>query len=79
MTKKQCPLGEDCDLTIAWMKGAEDARDRAKARIEALEEKLEMAVFLLTEAMVSLREGKIKQRRNRADMIDQVLGKWRNE
>jgi len=79
MTKKSCPLGEDCDLTLAWMMGADDARDRAKARIEALEEKLEMAVFLLTEAMVSLREGKIKQRRNRADMIDQVLGKWRNE
>ena len=79
MTKKQCPLGEDCDLTIAWMSGAEDARDRAKARIAALEAKLEMAVFLLTEAMVSLREGKIKQRRNRADIINQVLEKWRNE
>ena len=43
MTKKSCPLGEDCDLTIAWMKGAEDARDRAKARIEALEAKLAKA------------------------------------
>jgi hypothetical protein len=40
MTKKHCPLGEDCDLTIAWMMGAEDARDRAKARIAALEAKL---------------------------------------
>ncbi len=37
MTKKHCPLGEDCDLTIAWMKGAEDARDKSKARIEVLE------------------------------------------
>jgi hypothetical protein len=44
MTKNQCPLGEDCDLTLAWMKGAEDARDRAKARIEALEAKLAKAV-----------------------------------
>jgi hypothetical protein len=43
MTKKQCPLGEDCDLTIAWMKGAEDARDRARLRIEALTEQLEAA------------------------------------
>ena len=43
MAKKQCPLGEDCDLTIAWMKGAEDARDKAKARIEALTEQLEAA------------------------------------
>jgi hypothetical protein len=30
MTKKSCPLGEDCDLTIAWMKKAEDARDKIK-------------------------------------------------
>jgi hypothetical protein len=47
MTKKQCPLGEDCDLTIAWMSGAEDARDRAKARIAALEAKLAKAVQAL--------------------------------
>ena len=40
MTKKQCPLGEDCDLTIAWMAGAAEARDRAKARIAALEDQL---------------------------------------
>jgi uncharacterized protein YceH (UPF0502 family) len=37
VSKKSCPLGEDCDLTIAWMKGAEHARDKAKARIEELE------------------------------------------
>ena len=43
MTKKGCPLGEDCDLTTAWMKGAEDARDKVKARIEALTEQLEAA------------------------------------
>ena len=79
MTKKQCPLGEDCDLTIAWMKGAEDARDRAKARIAALEDRLNTAVYLLTESMVQLREGKIKTRRNRADIIGQVLEEWRSK
>ena len=79
MTKKSCPLGEDCDITIAWMKGAEDARDRAKVRIEALEDRIEMAAFLLTDAMVQLREGKIKTRRNRADIIDQVLEEWRSK
>ncbi len=47
MTTRDCPLGEDCDLTIAWMKGAEDARDRAKARIAALEAKLAKAVEVL--------------------------------
>ena len=51
MTKKSCPLGEDCDLTIAWMKGAEDARDKTKARIEALETKLAKAVEAMQEAI----------------------------
>jgi hypothetical protein len=54
MTKKRCPLGEDCDLTIAWMKGAEDVRDRAKVRIEALEDKLAKAVEALNEAWFML-------------------------
>jgi hypothetical protein len=78
VSKRGCPLGEDCDLTIAWMKGAEDARDKTKARIEALEDKLNTAVYLLTEAIVQLREGKIKTRRNRADIIGQALDEWRN-
>ena len=42
MTKKNCPLGEDCDLTLAWMMGAEDARDKTKARIAALEAELHL-------------------------------------
>ena len=75
MTKKDCPLGEDCDLTIAWMAGAEKAKDR----IAALEDRIEMAAYLLTDAMVQLREGKIKTRRNRADIIGQVLKEWRTE
>jgi PIN domain nuclease of toxin-antitoxin system len=79
VSKRGCPLGEDCDLTIAWMKGAEDARDKAKALIEALEDRLNTAAYLLTESMVQLREGKIKTRRNRADIIEQVLKEWRNE
>jgi len=78
MTKKTCPLGEDCDITLAWMMGADDARDKAKARVEVLEDKLNTAVYLLTEAIMQLREGKIKTRRNRADIIGQVLEKWRN-
>ncbi len=43
MTKKSCPLGEDCDLTLAWMMGAEDARDKTKAQIAVLTEQLESA------------------------------------
>ena len=41
---RTCPLGEDCDLTVAWMAGRESAKDEAKARIEALEAKLAAAV-----------------------------------
>ena len=44
MTDRTCPLGEDCDLTVAWMAGREDVRKHtrrrlaeAAARIEALE------------------------------------------
>ncbi len=47
MTKKQCPLGEDCDLTLAWMMGAEDARDKAMVRIAALEDKLAKAEVIV--------------------------------
>ena len=43
MSKKNCPLGEDCDLTLAWMMGATEARDKAKARIAVLTEQLESA------------------------------------
>jgi hypothetical protein len=51
MTKKQCPLGEDCDLTIAWMKGAEDARKESRTRIAALEAALEEMRELFFECM----------------------------
>jgi hypothetical protein len=37
MTKRQCPLGEDCDLTTAWMLGCQSAKAEAAARIEELE------------------------------------------
>ncbi len=43
MTKKQCPLGENCDLTTAWMAGAAKAQDLIKAQaaeIERLKAKL---------------------------------------
>lgn len=34
---KQCPLGEDCDLTIAWMLGRESAKDEIAALKAELE------------------------------------------
>jgi hypothetical protein len=42
---------------------------QAADRIEALTDKLAQAMWLLTEAAVQLEEGKIKTRRNRAEMI----------
>lgn len=39
----KCPLGDDCDLTVAYMAGMEKARDR----IEALEAALAQGVDLI--------------------------------
>ena len=40
---RTCPLGEDCDLTVAWMAGRESAKDEYKARTEKLDAKLDAA------------------------------------
>jgi len=41
MTKKQCPMCEEIldvtNLTVSYLAGVEDARDKAKARIAELE------------------------------------------
>ena len=37
MTKKQCPLGEACDLTTAWMAGAAKAKDQIEAQAAEIE------------------------------------------
>ncbi len=37
MTKKQCPLGEACDLTTAWMAGAAKAQDQIKSQAAEIE------------------------------------------
>ena len=43
MSDRICPLGEDCELTVAWMAGREEARDQFRARIEQLETQLGLA------------------------------------
>ena len=84
MTKKQCPLGEACDLTTAWMAGRQLAIDRYReetnpiieakdAEIERLRGDLAKAEWLLVDASVQLEEGQIKTRRNRASLIQQFL------
>ncbi len=84
MTKKKCPLGEACDLTIAWMAGRQHAIDRYReeanpiieakdAEIERLRGDLKKAEWLLVDASVQLAEGRIKTRRNRALLIRQFL------
>jgi len=37
MSDMKCPLGEDCDLTLAWMMGAERAKDTIKAQAAEIE------------------------------------------
>ena len=56
MTKKQCPLGENCDLTTAWMAGAAKAQDQIKAQaaeIERLRAKLAKAVGVIDWALIA--------------------------
>ena len=48
-------------------------------RIGELEAKLATAEWLLVEASVQLRDGKMKTRRNRADLIDQFLTELNGE
>jgi hypothetical protein len=46
MTDRTCPLGADCDLTVAWMAGAEDVRRTYRARLDeaaALEAQVQRA------------------------------------
>ena len=49
------------------------------ARIEELETKLAKAEWLLCDASVQLREGRVKTRRNRADLIDSLLAELKGE
>lgn len=37
MSRLKCPLGEDCDMTLAWMMGAERAKDTIKAQAAEIE------------------------------------------
>jgi len=53
--------------------------ERAEARIEELETKLADAQWLLYDAAVQLREGVIKTRRNRADLIDTFLAELKGK
>ena len=53
--------------------------EQAEARIEELEAKLAKLEWLLCDASVQLREGRIKTRRNRADLIDTLLAELKGE
>ena len=39
--KKTCPLGEDCDLTVAWMAGKEDQRKHMRRRMAEAADRIE--------------------------------------
>ena len=74
------PLPDDpskIDL-VTWVQ-FKDRATQASSRIEELEAKLEKAVLLLFCAMVQLREGKAKTRRNRADRIEEFLAELKGE
>lgn len=54
----KCPFGDDCDLTTAWMTGAENQRKHMQARIE------ELAI------QVKFREAESKGLRERAEIAE---------
>ena len=56
-----------------------EVHDYPSDRIEELEAKLADAQWLLCDAAVQLREGLIKTRRNRADLIDTFLAELKGE
>ena len=63
---------------ISW--GSDTALMREAAdRIEYLEANLDQAQWLLSDALVQLREGKIKTRRNRANLIDKFLSELKGQ
>ena len=45
MSDRECPLGEDCDLTVAWMAGAEDVRQTYRARLEEMTVQRDLARY----------------------------------
>ncbi len=62
MSDRNCPLGEDCDLTVAWMAGQKEARDSFRARIEELKTQL------------GLTRIDADQQRARAEVAEAALG-----
>ena len=41
MTDRTCPLGEDCDLAVAWMAGAEDQRKHMSRKLAEAADRIE--------------------------------------
>jgi hypothetical protein len=56
MTDRKCPLGDDCDLAIAWMAGAEDVRKTYRARLEEMTVQRDMARYEADELIAALQE-----------------------
>ena len=53
--------------------------EQAESRIEELEAKLDQAQWLLCDALVQLREGRIETRRNRAYLIGKFLAELKGQ
>ena len=45
MTPLVCPFGDDCDLTVAWVAGQEEARDSFRQRLEETTVQRDMARY----------------------------------
>jgi uncharacterized coiled-coil DUF342 family protein len=65
LAERTCPLGPDCDLTVAWMAGQHEARDSYRQRIEELRTQLGLARL------------DADQQRQRADIAEAEALDWR--
>ena len=71
-------IGRIEELEFAVRYEVDLAQQALDAR-EELEAKLDQAQWLLCDALIQLREGKIETRRNRADLIDRFLAELKGE
>lgn len=72
MSERECPLGEDCDLTVAWMAGRAGAmkriealtaeRDAALARAERAEAERDKLIAAARGVLAAVDQGRMVER-----------------
>jgi hypothetical protein len=83
MTRTTCPLGDDCDLTVAWMAGRESAKDELEAKqqetfqmyVDANEARIDAEAKLSeSEDLLAKAQGALHQIAGKKDYADDPWG-----